>query len=183
MQLRLQVKTLFFTDYTDTIAMTTILARAKLFVRFSCIFIFLCLFSLFFASSARTEIMSVKGDNVHFRTGPGVNYPIKWVYSDGLPVQVLERKGDWVKVRDFEDDSGWLNKAFLTAQLHAVVKANRFNDESINIRSEPSSDSKIVGVAYYGVVFKVLELHSGWVKVQHKTGLTGWISSFLLWGF
>lgn len=126
--------------------------------------------------------MSVKGDNIHFRTGPGKNYRIKWIYSDGVPVEVIERKDNWVKVRDFEDDSGWLNKTFLSTHPHAIVKANRSNDESINIRSGPSSESSIVGIAYYGVVFKVLELHSGWVKVRHKTGLTGWISSNLLWG-
>ncbi len=161
--------------------MTTILGRAKPFVLFLEIFVFT--FTLLSANSAKTEILSVKGDNVHLRTGPGKNYSIKWIYSEGLPVEVLERKGNWVKVRDFDDDSGWLNKEFLSTQTFAIVKANRFKDESINIRSDPSSESTIVGIAYYGVVFKVLTLHSGWVKVRHKTGLTGWISSNLLWGF
>jgi len=145
--------------------------------------IILLSFSLISAVPVRSEILSVKGDNVNFRTGPGINYNIKWLYADGFPVEIVERKGNWVKVRDFEDDSGWLYKTFLSNRAHAIVKANRSNEESINIRSEPSSESKIVGIAYYGVVFKVLKLHSGWVKVEHKSGLTGWISSNLLWGF
>lgn len=172
------VKTLF-AEHIHTIVMTAMLCRSKSFVLFSVISVL----SLFTASTATTEILSVKGDNVHFRTGPGENYTIKWLYNDGLPLKVIERKGNWVKLKDFEDDSGWLNKTFLSTQPHAVVKANRFNDESINIRNEPNSKSTIVGKAHYGVVFRVLELHSGWVKVQHKTGLTGWISSNLLWGF
>ncbi len=36
---------------------------------------------------------------------------------------------------------------------------------------------KIVGKAYYGVVFKMLRQKSDWVEVQHESGLTGWVYS------
>ncbi len=142
------------------------------------------IFSLFFSVvSAHAEMLSIKGDKVNLRKGPGKTYGIISEYDSGFPVEILERKGNWVKIKDFEEDIGWIEKSFLINSLQTIVKANRNKDESINIRKEPGSDSPIVGKAYYGVVFKVLRIQSGWVEVRHESGLTGWVSSNLLWGF
>jgi SH3-like domain-containing protein len=40
-----------------------------------------------------------------------------------------------------------------------------------------------VAKAHYGVVFKTLKKKSGWVKVQHEKGVTGWVKRSLLWGY
>ncbi len=142
--------------------------------------LFILLF--FFVPFVHAEKLSIVGDNVHIRTGPGKDFEIKWEYGSGFPVEIIEKKGNWLKVKDFEDDTGWVHKSFLSNTLHTIVKANRNSDKKINIREDPGSNSKIVGMAYYGVVFKVLSNKSGWVKVEHETGLTGWVSSNLLWG-
>ena len=142
--------------------------------------VFLC---IFITMPLHAEMLSIRGDNVNIRTGPGINFKIIWEYGSGFPVKVLEKKGDWLKTKDFEGDTGWIHKSLLTNQSQTIVKANRNTEEKINIRKEPSSKSKIIGMAYYGVVFKILKLQSGWIEVQHESGLKGWISSNLLWGF
>jgi SH3-like domain-containing protein len=140
-------------------------------------------FLLFFSViSLHAEMLSVKGDMVHLRSGPGKKYSIKWEYSSGFPVEIIDRKGDWLKVKDFENDTGWMHKSLLVNKAQTIVRANRNKDEKINIRNGPGSTNKIVGMAYYGVVFRILGHQTGWVKVQHESGLTGWISSNLLWG-
>lgn len=144
--------------------------------------LFIFLMSIFGAISVHSEMLSVKGEKVNLRTGPGKKYPVKWEYGSGFPVEIIESKGDWLKVKDFEDDTGWMHKSLLVNRPRTIVKANRNNDENINIRKGPGSDTKIVGKAYYGVVFRILSHQSGWVEVRHESGLKGWISSHLLWG-
>ena len=139
--------------------------------------------SIFLVTSAYAKMNSIKGDKVQLRSGPGTKYSSKWEYGDGFPLKVLTRKGSWVKVKDFENDTGWVYKQFLASTPHMIVKVNKGTKKKINIRSGPGTKSKIVGKAYYGVVFKTLTQKQGWAKVKHESGLTGWVKRSLLWGF
>ena len=101
----------------------------------------------------------------------------------GFPLKILSRKGSWVKVKDFENDTGWVFKKYLTSKPHMIVKVNKGKKKKINIRSGPGTKYKAVGRAYYGVVFQTLGQEKGWAKVRHESGLTGWIKRSLLWGY
>ena len=149
---------------------------------FKILIFFNIILSFFTATSLNAEMLSVKGDKVHLRSGPGTDYSIQWEYSSGFPVEVIERKGDWLKIKDFEKDTGWMHKSLLINKPQTIVKANRNKNQKINIRNGPGSGNKIVGKAYYGVVFRILRHQTGWVEVQHESGLKGWVSSNLLWG-
>ena len=129
------------------------------------------------------QMLSVSGENVNLRSGPGRNYPVKWEYGKGFPLKVIEKKGQWVKVSDFERDSGWVHNTLLSESPHLIVKVNRGSKKKINIRSGPSTSKTVVGQAYYGVVFETLEKKNGWARVRHDSGLEGWIKLTLLWGF
>jgi SH3-like domain-containing protein len=133
--------------------------------------------------SLKAEMLSVYGDKVNLRSGPGKKYIVQWEYGFGFPLVVVKKKGKWIKVKDFEGDSGWVHKNLLADKPRMIVKANRNQEESINIRESPGTKGKVVGKAYYGVVFSTIEQRSGWVKVKHDTGLEGWIKRSLLWGY
>lgn len=141
------------------------------------------LLSFLFITSAYAKMNSIKGDKVQLRSGPGTKYSSKWEYGDGFPLKVLTRKGSWVKVQDFENDTGWVYKQFLASTPHMIVKVNKGKKRKINIRSGPGTKYRVVGKAYYGVVFKTLKQEKGWAQVKHQSGLTGWIKRSLLWGF
>ena len=144
----------------------------------------LVLFLSFFAvTCAYSKMNSIKGDKVQLRSGPGTKYSSEWEYGDGFPLKVLTWKGSWVKVKDFENDTGWVYKQFLAPTPHMIVKVNKGKKKKVNIRSGPGTNYKIVGKAYYGVVFKTLVQQKGWAKVKHESGLTGWVKRSLLWGF
>ena len=136
-----------------------------------------------FPMSLMARMVSVAGEDVNLRSGPGTKYSVKWKYGSGLPLKVLKQQGAWIKVEDFERDSGWLHKSLVTDAGHMVVKVNKDKNKKINIRSGPGTNYKIVGKAYYGVVFKTIEQKKGWAKVKHESGVTGWIKRTLLWGF
>lgn len=65
------------------------------------------------SSSLRCAV--VKVDKANMRSGPGTGHaqteisPVEKYYS----FRVLERKGDWVKVRDEVDNVGWISSALL----------------------------------------------------------------------
>jgi SH3-like domain-containing protein len=141
------------------------------------------LVSFFFLSPAFAKMKSIDGEKVQLRSGPGTKYSAKWEYGDGFPLKVLTQKGSWIKVKDFENDTGWVYKKYLTSKPHMVVKVNKGKKKKINIRKGPGTKYKAVGKAYYGVVFETLRQEKGWVKVKHESGLTGWIKRSLLWGY
>lgn len=146
-------------------------------------YILTILFIVLSVTVTHAEMLSVKGEKVNLRSGPGTKYPVKWEYGSGFPLKVVTKKGEWIKVSDFENDNGWVHRSLLTSTPHMIVKKNPNSKKKINIRSGPSTQYKIVGKAYYGVVFETVDQKSGWAKVKHESGLVGWIKRSLLWGF
>ncbi len=146
-------------------------------------FLAFCLFTFFSLSPAFAKMASIKGAKVQLRSGPGTKYTAKWQYGDGFPFKIIDRKGKWIKIKDFENDTGWVYKKYTSNTGHMIVKVNKGKKKKINIRKGPATKYEVVGQAYYGVVFKTLEQNNGWARVRHESGLTGWIKRSLLWGF
>ncbi|ADW16199.1 protein of unknown function DUF1058 [Desulfobulbus propionicus DSM 2032] len=147
--------------------------------------LFACTVSLLLLvrSVAAAEMVSIAGEEINMRSGPGTEHEVLWKISDGFPLEVLATKGDWLQVQDFEGSSGWVHKKTTRATPHMIVKANRGTAQQINVRREPSTKAAVVATASYGVVFKTLERQGTWVKVEHGQGVTGWVEGSLLWGF
>lgn len=146
--------------------------------------IFIILFILIFsATAALAKMVSVVGDNVNLRSGPGTKYSVKWKYGSGFPLKVVQEKEGWLKVEDFEGDTGWLYQKLTARTGHMIVKVHKNENKKVNIRSGPGTKYKVVGKAYYGVVFKTIKQQNGWAQVKHDSGLEGWIKRSLLWGF
>lgn len=133
--------------------------------------------------AAGMTMVSVSGEKVNLRKGPSTRDPIIWELGKGFPLKVVGSKGSWYKVSDFENDVGWIYKNLVSRKPHLIVKVNKNSKDQINIRSGPGTKYQVVGKAQYGVVFETLQRKSGWVKVRHETGLTGWIKRSLLWGW
>jgi len=133
--------------------------------------------------AAGMTMVSVSGEKVNLRKGPSTSDPIIWELGKGFPLKVVGSKGSWYKVLDFENDVGWIYKNLVSRKPHLIVKVNKNSRHQINIRSGPGTAYQVVGKAQYGVVFETLQRKSGWVKVRHETGFTGWIERSLLWGW
>ena len=137
------------------------------------------LFVLLSAVNAQAiKMVSIKGESVNMRSGPGENYSVLWELGRGFPLKIVGTKGSWTKVEDFEGDTGWIYSKLVNRRAHLIVKKKR-----INVRSGPSSSYRLVGKANYGVVFKTVKNSKGWAKVKHENGLTGWVRRDLLWGW
>ena len=132
----------------------------------------------FAAAPALAEMVSIKGSVVNMRSGPGTNTEVLWELERGYPLQVLQRKGSWLKVRDFENDTGWVARAFTGKTPHHIVKAG-----IANIRSGPGTGYRIVGKAERYDLTRTRGAKSGWIRVEGRDGIKGWMSKRLLWGW
>jgi len=136
------------------------------------------IFVLIAAATARAEMVSIAGAKGNLRSGPGTNHPVLWELGQGYPLKVVARQGKWLKVVDFENDSGWIFRSVTARKAHLIVKK-----PAVNIRSGPGDGYRLVGKANYGVVLRTLRHSKGWAKVRHENGVTGWIRRDLLWGW
>ena len=100
-------------------------------LKFSVILV-LSLFVLPDVATAQTEraasglplprFVSLRSDKVHMRTGPGVRYPIDWVYKrQNMPMEVVAEFGTWRKVRDFQGTEGWMHQSMLSNKRTLAV--------------------------------------------------------------
>jgi len=131
------------------------------------------------AAPAAAEMVSIRGATVNMRAGPGTHAKILWELGRHYPLRVLERRGGWLKIRDFEGDEGWVF-ARLTSRTPAMIVKR----PSANIRGGPGTGYRILGRAEYGEVFRTLERRGRWVRVARPPGnRDGWIARSLLWGW
>lgn len=123
------------------------------------------------------QIVSVKTNNVNVRTGPGTNFPVYMELFKGYPLKVLQKKGDWLQISDFENDKGWIYNKLV--KPGSTVIAN--GKTTINMRAKASTNSAIIASVDRGVVLTKLSTQGKWTKVKHSEGTSGWIYSALLW--
>lgn len=124
------------------------------------------------------QMVSVSGMEVNMRSGPGTQHPADWRLDRGYPLKVIGSQGSWLKVIDFENDKGWINRAFTSSTPYHVVKA-----KVANLRSEPTTRGRVIAKLAYGEVLKTLKRSGGWIKLQGPNGRRGWVARSLLWGW
>jgi SH3-like domain-containing protein len=130
------------------------------------------------SSAWAQEWVSIRNDNVNMRTGPNTTSPVQFKLAKGYPLQVMQRRNNWLQVRDFEDDRGWVLKSLTGNAPHHVV-----SNATANIRSGPGTQHTLVATAKRGELLRTLEKRGDWVRIERATGQAGWISKPLLWGW
>ena len=61
-------------------------------------------------ASESINFLSLKNKEVNVRVGPSKEYPIKFTYQKKyLPLEILDKSETWRKIKDFENNSGWIH--------------------------------------------------------------------------
>jgi SH3-like domain-containing protein len=139
----------------------------------------LILILLFWAAGSAAawgERLAVNAPTANIRSGPGTGHGVLWKVERYYPLEIVERRGEWYRFRDFENDQGWIHRDLL-AKIDAVITVKA----PCNVRSGPGTDFEIVFQAGAGVPFKVLERRGEWLQVEHADGDKGWIAASLVW--
>lgn len=120
--------------------------------------------------------MSVTSKIANIRSDAGTSSEVLWQVEKFHPFLILEKKGQWRRVRDFENDEAWIHKSLL-GNVKSVITIK----EKCNIRSKPTTKSSILFTAERGVPFRVITTKGKWLKVEHVDGDVGWIYKTLVW--
>ena len=122
------------------------------------------------------ERLSVTAGIANMRSGPGTKYDVLWQVEKYHPVRVLEKQGEWYKIKDFENDVAWLHNSLLDRTTSVITIKNK-----CNVRSKADKGSTILFTVEKGVPFKVLKRKDDWIKIEHADGDIGWIYNTLVW--
>ena len=145
---------------------------------FFLVFLFLIIFfvpSLF--ADERTFFLSLKKNEVNLRQGPSFKYPIILTYKKKyLPIVILDRFETWRKVKDFENNSGWIHISQLSKKKSAVnIKVNSILFKKSTIFSEPIARLET------GRLVLIKKCKLKWCKITSRD-FTGWTLKKYLWG-
>ena len=140
------------------------------------LFIFLIFVTKIFANE-NTNFLTLKNDEVNLRQGPSFKYPIKLIYKKKyLPVIILDKSETWRKIRDFENNSGWVH----ISQLSKKKSAINIKNNSI-IYKKPTIFSKPIAKLETGRLMLIKKCKIKWCKITSGEYM-GWIFKQSLWG-
>jgi SH3-like domain-containing protein len=102
-----------------------------------------------------------------------------FILGTGVPVEVIVSVAGWVKVRDAGGSLGWVEPKQLGNRTQVQVKA-----AYADVRSLPSESAPVVFSAERDVLLNLSEpsATSGWIKVGHRSGSTGFVRIEHLFG-
>jgi SH3-like domain-containing protein len=142
------------------------------------ILFFFIFFSLLKYSYAEEEYFrTLRNDKVNLRLGPSFDYPIKIFYTKKfLPVLIQERSDNFIKIRDHENNSGWIHITQLSKKKAAIVI-----DDQLVVFSKPSVYSTPTVILKKGRLCKITKCKKEWCKIKVDK-YKGWIKKDSLWG-
>jgi SH3-like domain-containing protein len=117
-------------------------------------------------------------DEIFARTGPALQYPIRWVYKRrGLPIEIVREYDTWRQVRDMDGAVGWVHHAMLSGYRNAII----LPQAGVTLTSDPDPSSGPVVRLERGVVVNLDTCEPAWCRVR-ISGFKGWVPRAALWG-
>ena len=143
-------------------------------------FILFILFEFFLSESQANEnikFLSLKNNEANLRLGPSFEYPIKLTYNKKyLPIIILDKSETWRKIKDFENNSGWIHASQLSKKKSAICKKNN----SV-LYKKPTIFSKPIAKLEIGRLVLIKKCKLKWCKIT-SGNFNGWIYKSALWG-
>ena len=143
------------------------------------------------ASAHRPTVRSrVSGLRVH--SSPSTGASVVTSLGKGQHVQVLARRGNWIKVRTADGSVGWILSTYASGSSSAATSsAKRISTSTasvagptvrssvggLRVHSTPSMSAPIVTSLAKGQRVQVIGHSGSWIKVRTSSGSVGWILS------
>jgi len=120
--------------------------------------------------------LMLKNSKVNVRMGPGLDYPVKFIYKKKyLPVKVIDKKENFRKVIDHKKNSGWIHISQLKKVNSVIVLSNRI------LFKKPTFNSKPIANIESGKLFVLEKCKKNWCEISSQN-YSGWINMDNVWG-
>ena len=128
-------------------------------------------------SSMEEYFLTLRNDKVNMRQGPSFDYPVKILYKKKfLPVMIQDESGNFRKVRDHENNSGWIHISQLSKKKAAITI-----DDDLILFSNSTIFSNPIAILKKGRLVKIKKCKDSWCMIY--TGeFKGWLQKKSLWG-
>jgi SH3-like domain-containing protein len=141
------------------------------------ILIFLLLDTSVSFLSAEEYFLTLRYNNVNLRQGPSKDYPIKIFYKKKyLPVLVYDSSDNFRKIKDHENNVGWIHRSQLSKKKAALTV-----DDRVIMFKNSTIFSKPLAVLEKGRFCLISKCKNDWCKVR-VSKYSGWIKKKSLWG-
>ena len=126
----------------------------------------LTIFIIFFLKSnifaQEDYFLTLRYDKVNLRQGPSKEYPIKIFYKKKfLPVLIQDKFENFRKIRDHENNTGWIHISQLSKKKAAIT----IEDDQL-IFNKPSIYSKPFAILKKGRLCKIHKCKDDWCKIS-----------------
>ena len=138
---------------------------------------FIVIFYFIFNFLAGEEyFLTLRNEKVNLRLGPSFDYPIKIIYKKKyLPVLIKEKSENFRKIKDHENNTGWIHISQLSKKKSVIMLKNSI------LYNRPTIYSKPLVKIETGRLLLVLKCKDGWCKI--KSGkYSGWVEKEGVWG-
>ena len=138
---------------------------------------FLCLSLLFVQSiNAEEKFLSLKKNKTNVRYGPGIDYPIKYIYRKvNLPVKQIDKKENWRRVIFLDNNSGWIHWSQLMPSNSIIAIEEKI------LFKKPSNLSEPLARLEKGRLLVIKKCVDEWCNII-TDDYTGWIKVKSIWG-
>lgn len=121
----------------------------------------------------------VTADHLNIRKGPGLDYSVIAKAQKGKSYQISKVEEEWLEIYFDSNRTGWIHRDYTKSNEMAeetattgVVKAS-----TLNIRAEPSLNSKSIGKLSKGEVVTILTEKNEWLEISFNQK-QGWIAGW-----
>ena len=124
------------------------------------------------------RFVSLRTEPINLRTGPGLRYPVTWVYNRRrLPVEVIAEFDAWRRIRDPDGTEGWVRQNALIGRRTAMVLG-----ATQALRRSNVNGSEAVANLEAGVIVNIQSCPAGPQCRVEVNGIVGWLNRDQIWG-
>jgi SH3-like domain-containing protein len=109
---------------------------------------------------------------------PAVRGRKLYVAPRGMPLEAVIVSEAWVRVRDKSGELTWIERKFLSDKRTVIANA-----PTVVVREQANDSSRAVLTVTQDVVLDLVDPPaSGWARVKHRDGATGFVAINQVWG-
>jgi SH3-like domain-containing protein len=124
------------------------------------------------------DFVSVGEGSAILYDAPSLKAKKLFVVNRYMPFEQIVALDNWVKVRDHSGGLYWLEKHTLSNKKYVFAL-----NPVVDVRAEPDFAAQRLFQVQKQVALELLEVTgTGWVKVRHLDGETGYVPSAEVWG-